>query len=356
MEALIGQSLWVGYEEPLPPDWLLQQISKGWVGAVILFARNIPKTANGDADLAKLVEITDTLHLAAEEGEQPPLWIAIDQEGGLVQRIKKPLPHWPPMGVLAGCEQQTAYDVGFAMGLELGHLGIDVSFAPVLDVNTNAANPIIGTRAFSSDPKEASALALAYAHGLRDNNIVPCGKHFPGHGDTDVDSHLALPKVLHDKDRFEEVELHPFKEAIKQDIEMLMTAHILIPSMDEKWPATLSSAIISDLLRGKLGYSGLVVSDDIEMKAIADNYGFGEASERAIRVGCDVVLLCKKREVQEEVRAHLIHRLQNDKELTQRFLEANDRIVSAKEDWIESQGELDELVLQEHETLREQIS
>ena len=195
--------------------------------------------------------------------------------------------------------------LGHRMGSELPQWGFDIDFAPVLDVHTNPDNPIIGDRAFAEEPEAAAARALAFAAGLARGGVLPCGKHFPGHGDTATDSHLALPRLDHDMERLRAVELHPFVRAIEAKLPMLMTAHVVFAALDDSVPATLSKTVVTGLLRTTLGYDGIVISDDLDMRAIADNFGVGEAAVAAIDAGCDVLLLCRNRENQELARRAL---------------------------------------------------
>src|SRR5439155_8944763 len=188
--------------------------------------------------------------------------------------------------------ERTAEAVGRAIGDELRALGVDIDFAPVLDVHTNPANPVIGERAFGRDAATVARRALAFARGLDAAGVLACGKHFPGHGDTDTDSHLELPRIDHDWDRLEKVELLPFRRAAAAGLPIIMTAHVVFAALDAQRPATLSEQVITGLLRGKLGYRGVIVSDDLDMRAIAGHMGADHAAVAAVRAGCDVLLLC----------------------------------------------------------------
>jgi beta-N-acetylhexosaminidase len=179
-----------------------------------------------------------------------------------------------------------------ALAAELHAVGISLDYTPVLDVHTNPRNPVIGDRALAERAEDVARLGTIIIRTLQAAGIAACGKHFPGHGDTSTDSHHELPLLEHPPDRLEAVELAPFKAAIAADVASIMTAHILIPSLDEELPGTLSPAIVDGLLKKKLGYGGLVLSDDLEMKAISGRYGHSEATVRAIAAGCDAVLMC----------------------------------------------------------------
>ena len=222
-----------------------------------------------------------------------PPFIAIDQEGGRVHRLPKPFIHFPAAARIGETgDAKLAYGAARATAEELAAVGINLNFAPVLDVNSNPKNPVIGDRSFASDPQKVSVFGAQWIQGLRDGGVIPCGKHFPGHGDTDKDSHLDLPVVDRCLDELRRVELPPFVNACQTGIESLMTAHVIYRALDPRLPATLSPNIVTDLLRKKLNYHGVVFGDDMEMKAISDHYREEEAVQRCVRAGIDVMLFC----------------------------------------------------------------
>jgi beta-N-acetylhexosaminidase len=228
-----------------------------------------------------------------ETGHNHPPFIAIDQEGGRVHRLPVPFTHFPPAARIGATDNPNfAYQAARATAEELAAVGINFDFAPVLDVNSNPKNPVIGDRSFGSDPKEVIAFSERWIQGLRDGGIIPCGKHFPGHGDTDKDSHLDLPVVDRSLEELTKVELPPFISACHDGIESLMTAHVVYRALDPELPATLSSNIVTGLLRDKLHYNGVVFGDDMEMKAISSHYGEEEAIALCARAGIDVMLFC----------------------------------------------------------------
>ncbi len=223
---------------------------------------------------------------------EPP-FLAVDQEGGRVHRLPPPFTPFPPAGLIgAKRNPDLAYRCGRATAAELALVGINLNFAPVLDVNSNMANPIIGDRAFGAEPGQVIDISSSWMRGLRDGGIIPCGKHFPGHGDTETDSHLALPVVEKSLDALKTVELPPFAHACSAKIQALMTAHVRYNALDPRLPATLSEPIVTGLLRHQLGYDGVVFSDDMEMKAIRDNFALNEAAVLALRAGIDALLFC----------------------------------------------------------------
>lgn len=335
--ADVGQILWLGFDGERPSDDVSRDIAAGGAGAVILFQRNLRALGDGQTDIEALAETNAALHALAPAAG-PPLWIAIDQEGGTVQRVRAPATVWPPMlsfdGLAPGAGGvdgvQLAEHVGEALGRELAALGIDVDFAPVLDVHTNPANPVIGRRAFATEPEVVARRALAMARGLERAGVVGCGKHFPGHGDTDTDSHLALPRLDHDLARLDAVELLPFQRAVAAGIPMIMTAHVVFAALDDTVPATLSRTVITGLLRERMGYQGIIVSDDLDMRAIAAHFGIGEAAVRAIAAGCDVLLLCRDPDHQAETRTALIHAGEQKSDMRAAIGRAADRIRAAK--------------------------
>jgi beta-N-acetylhexosaminidase len=295
MREKIGSLFMIGFDGTEPPDTLRELIQDYFVGGVILFSRNI----KSKEQLKKL--ISEIKAIAAPR----PLLIAIDHEGGRVFRMPEKFSKFVPMAKIGAIYKKTqnstpAYNIGKIMANELKEVGINVNFAPVLDVNTNPKNPVIGDRSFSDNANECAALGVQLVKGLQENGIVACGKHFPGHGDTSLDSHFELPETDHTLGRLQSIELVPFAAAIEAGVRSLMTAHIIYKVFDSKMPATLSPAIISDLLRLKLGFKGVVFTDDLQMKAITKLMPIGEASVLALRAGCDICLIASDSTCQKE--------------------------------------------------------
>jgi beta-N-acetylhexosaminidase len=212
-----------------------------------------------------------------------------------VARLKRPFTEWPPMitlGRVGPGDEKLAERFARALATELHAVGISLDYTPVLDVHTNPKNPVIGDRALAVRAEDVARLGAVIIRALQGAGIAACGKHFPGHGDTSADSHFELPLLDHPLDRLEAVELVPFKAAIAANVASIMTAHILIPSLDDEHPATLSPRVVDALLKRRMGFQGLVLSDDLEMKAISARYGHSDATVRAIAAGCDAVLMC----------------------------------------------------------------
>jgi beta-N-acetylhexosaminidase len=272
-----------GYD--IPPE--LKSVAREFdLAGVVFFARNISEPE----------QVLEMSRHAWELRRELPLWISVDQEGGRVARLKDPFTVWPPMMTLgrAPAEAGEALARRFARALaaELKAVGINLDYAPVLDILTNPRNPVIGDRALGEKAEQVAALGRAIVETLQAEGIAACGKHFPGHGDTSEDSHQALPVVEHPPERLREVEFVPFRAAIEARVASIMTAHVLIPALDEERPATLSSAIVDGMLKRELGFDGLVLSDDLEMKAISDRYSPAAAAVQAIAAGCDAFLAC----------------------------------------------------------------
>lgn len=302
----VGQLAIVGFDGRDVPAEIRSLAHEFDLGGVIFFARNI-ESPDQVADLSRQSQA-----LASEI----PLWVSVDQEGGRVARLKRPFTEWPPMMTLgrAGAPESDRLAEQFATALsaELHAVGISLDYTPVLDVHTNPKNPVIGDRALADRAEDVARLGTIIIRTLQAAGIAACGKHFPGHGDTATDSHHELPLLEHPPDRLEAVELVPFKAAIAADVASIMTAHILIPSLDEERPATLSPAIVDGLLKKTLGYGGLVLSDDLEMKAISGRYGHSDATVRAIAAGCDAVLMCApKPEEQSAALEAIIHAVES---------------------------------------------
>lgn len=308
LKKTIGSLLVVGFEGPKLGDSVFNFLQQWDLGGVILFKRNIE-------DLEQLRELNASIYRAAK---QPPM-VSVDHEGGRVFRLPEPFTIFPTMRRVGDyCERagdcSAAGEVGKVFARELRAAGFNLDYAPVLDVDSNPQNPIIGDRAFATDPERVADAALAFLAGLQAEGVLGCGKHFPGHGDTREDSHLTLPVVEKSREDLLSCELRPFARAVQAGIPMLMTAHVLYPNLDPDWPATLSEKILGDLLRQRLGFEGLIISDDFFMKGIAARWSMEEAAERFLRVGGDLVLLCHQEAVQRRVAAHLVHVAERDGE------------------------------------------
>jgi beta-N-acetylhexosaminidase len=319
LAALAGQVLIVGFPAGPLPDSLARLASQNAIGGFILFRRNlVTGGSDGTAPLQRSAEQLSLAQIADQHAALidacrsplPPL-IAIDQEGGRVARLKAPVLELPPMRVLGALDDiELTFRAGRTLGRQLKALGVSLNFAPVLDVDSNPANPVIGDRSFGSDPERVARHGASFARGLQSAGIAACGKHFPGHGDTELDSHLALPRVRLALDRLNGIELLPFALA-HEACASIMTAHVVFDAIDPDRPATLSPSALS-ILRERIGYRGLIVSDDLEMRAIIDHHGIGDAACDAIASGCDALLVCSEPELTLQAHGALLERAARD--------------------------------------------
>ncbi|KAK5991557.1 Beta-hexosaminidase [Cladobotryum mycophilum] len=290
----IGQLFAVGFHGREINFEITDLIRNYGVGAIVLFKRNVL-----DADqLQKLC--LGLQQIAKDAGHTQPLFIGIDQENGLVTRISPPVASQQPgpMTLGAAGSLDSAYQVANATAEMLRYFGINMNYAPVGDINSEPLNPVIGVRSPGDNPETVSKFALACARGMRDNKVVPCIKHFPGHGDTAVDSHYGLPVIDKSREDLEKLELIPFKNAVNEGIEMIMTAHISLPQLvGSSLPATLSPETIG-ILRNEWKYDGVIMTDCLEMDGIRATHGTVEGSLMAFQAGVDNVMICHTHEVQ----------------------------------------------------------
>lgn len=314
LERLAGSVLMVGFAGRTLSPSVRAWLSADALAGVILFKRNLG-TLDEVAALGREVAAAS-----------PQALVAIDQEGGRVARLGPPVVKLPPARRFGEIDDPALTErAGALLGAQLRALGIHVDFAPVLDVDTNPANPIIGDRAFGRTPEAVIRHAGAFARGLASAGVIACGKHFPGHGDTDLDSHLALPRVPHDRARLTQVELAPFR-ALAAELPTLMTAHVVFDAIDRTLPATLCRDVIEGVLRRELGYRGVIVSDDLEMRAVRDHWGVADAAVRAIDAGCDLLLVCEHEENVLAAKTALHARATKDAAFAERLRIAAERI------------------------------
>lgn len=281
----IGQLIMAGIHGIEVNDEVRMLIRDYKVGNIILFARNIvsPK---------QLFELNKELQKIAMEEIGIPLYISIDQEGGMVSRIQDGATFFPgAMTISATNNLEYAYQVGDLMGKELINLGVNMNLAPILDINNNPKNPVIGVRSYADTPEEVSLYANATIKGLQ-NSVVATAKHFPGHGDTTVDSHLGLPTVTKVRSELEKFEFKPFRSAINEGVQAIMSAHINFTDLTEGVPVTLSKKALTGLLREEMGFEGLIITDALEMKAIDTHYGAVEASLMTLQAGANLLCIC----------------------------------------------------------------
>ncbi len=308
----------IGFPGTVPDREVLQLIDEG-VGGVILFKRNVESAAQ----VAQLVRSLKA-HAAR------PLLASIDQEGGRVARLRgAPFTSLPPMRQLGLTGDAALVErAGRLLALEVRALGFDVDFAPVLDVDTNPANPVIGDRSFHRDPAEVARLGVALARGLEAGGVGSCAKHFPGHGDTSQDSHLQLPSLPHALERLRRVELLPFAAYAKAGLASVMTAHVIFDALDPGVPATMSTPVMDGLLRKELGFQGVVVSDDLEMKAISEHFSVERAVVDGVIAGVDCFLVCHHPGVQRRAIGALVAAVESGRVSRARLDEAKARMAA----------------------------
>jgi len=353
----VGQRVMVGFDGLAASPDVKALIREFGVGHVVLFGRNV-------AGPEQVVDLVRELQSASRDaGHDLPLLIAVDQEGGRVARLKEPWTIWPAARAVgrAGSEE-TARQVGAALAAELSPCGIRYDFAPCVDVDTNPKNPVIGDRSFGDDPELVARLGVAMIRGLQENGVAACAKHFPGHGDTELDSHLELPAVDHTRARLEDVELRPFRKAVEAGVATVMTSHLVVREIDEDRPATLSREVIGGLLRKELGFTGVVVTDDLAMGAVAKHWTPGQIAVLAATAGCDLLELGKGHDAQVEIIEALIRALESGELPFKEAEGAEGRVRALKERFLSGYRDPDPKEAREaagraeHRTLAEAIA
>jgi beta-N-acetylhexosaminidase len=323
----IGQLFMVGFDGLEPDDHITRLIQQQYVGGIILFRRNVQS-------IQQVATLTERLQTINAQVNDIPLLIALDQEGGMVMRIEygvTPMPSamaFQAAGSINDCEQ-----LHLISGIEMRQIGINMMLAPVLDVNNNPENPVIGVRAFGEDPETVINYGMAALRGLQSADVITTAKHFPGHGDTSTDSHFAMPVVPHDKVRINAVELPPFKAAIAQGVDVIMTAHVVFPAFEKERgvPATLSKVVLTDLLRGELGFNGVIISDCLEMAAIADGVGVTEGTIRTLQAGADIALISHQEVRQQAAINAVLEAVESGAISVERISESCQRIQKLKQ-------------------------
>jgi beta-N-acetylhexosaminidase len=317
IERTAGGVIVCGFEGSEAPPEIRSWLESRTVAGLILFKRNIDHPEQAASLISRCT---------LESDRSLPTLICIDQEGGRVARLGDPVLRLPPMRALCAADDVAlTKEAAAVLALQLRAIGINLNFAPVLDVDTNPLNPVIGDRAFGHTPELVIEHGLAFARGLHEGGVLSCGKHFPGHGDTDLDSHLALPRLRHERARLEEIELRPFRAACGT-MPALMTAHVVFEDLDPDVPATMSRKVVHDLLRQDIGFHGVVFSDDLEMKAVSDRYSIEEAGVLAIEAGCDALLVCSDVDAAGRLREQLASEASRSKPFDTRLREARERV------------------------------
>lgn len=285
IDEKIGQMILVGIDGYTLNENTKSLLQKSKVGGVILFADNVQETN-------QLLKLLNSLK-SENQQNKIPLFLSVDEEGGRVTRMPaefKKIPTSKAIGKID--DEKLSYNIGSSIAYEIGSFGFNMDFAPVLDINSNPNNPVIGNRSFGTNVSIVSSLGIQTMKGIQSQNIIPVVKHFPGHGDTSVDSHMGLPSVNNDLKRLKSFELKPFADAIKNNADAVMIAHILLPKIDKENPSSMSKTIITDILRKDLKFNGVIITDDMTMGAITKNYNISEAAIKSVKAGTDIVLVC----------------------------------------------------------------
>jgi beta-N-acetylhexosaminidase len=326
LERKVGQLLMVGVPGTSLDRPKLDFLGRIGVGGVVLFKNNYET-------LPQLVELTNSIQksLTAEAFQNLPGWISVDQEGGRVVRFGKPFTEFPAQAAWGELNSpKTCFEAGYVMGKELAACGVNVNFAPVIDV-LQVNNKAIGDRAFGGDAEKVANLGSAALRGMMKGGVFAVVKHFPGHGSVDVDSHSDLPVCNKSVDELEQLDWIPFRKTFRSRVEGVMTAHILYPKIDPDRPATLSRRLLQEHLRKSLRYSKLIFSDDLEMGAIQKKYSLKDAAFLAVEAGCDQILLCHEWGQIEEVWSYLVNAFSTGALPQKRLDESIERIQDAKQ-------------------------
>lgn len=283
LEQKIGQLFIVGFEGDIINDEIIDLVKNQEVGGLIYFSRNV-------LDSNQIITLNNEIKAIKKD---IPLFISVDEEGGVVSRVPDEFLKLPSSGYIGKFDDENlSYNIGSIIAKELKSLGFNMDFAPVLDIDSNPNNTVIGERAFGNNADIVSKLGIKTMEGLRDGGIIPVVKHFPGHGDTDIDSHYGLPIVTKTLEELNNLEFIPFKNAIENGADVVMVSSIILSSIDSEYPATMSKKVTTDILRNKLNFDGVIATDDMTMGAIMDNYNLTDAVIMAINAGNDLILVC----------------------------------------------------------------
>jgi len=324
VEEKVGQLLMVGFGGTTVNRQSTHWLRDRRVGGVALFSRNIK-------ELEQTAHFTRGLHELMDG--YIPIFLALDQEGGNVVRVKEGATLLPGNMALGATRSPTlAYVAGHALAIDLKLLGFNMNLAPVLDVNSNPRNPVIGIRSYGERPDLVGSLGAWYVRGQQEMGVVAVAKHFPGHGDTQSDSHYSMPAIDADLSRLETLELWPFGQAIDANLDAVMTAHIALPRItgDAELPATLSKKLLTGVLRGKMGFEGIIITDGLEMQGIVQRYGSGRAAVLAVLAGADMPMILWTPKVKEEVYDALLGAVRSGEISGERLDQSVRRILTVK--------------------------
>jgi beta-N-acetylhexosaminidase len=324
LDEKIGQMVMCGIDGYTINNSTVKLIKNYHVGGIIILGENVKSSTQ----LLSLLNSLKTTNL----NNKTPLFLSIDQEGGRVDRMPPEFIKLPDNKKIGKVNSSKfSYKIGQIIAEELKSFGFNMDFAPVLDINSNPKNPVIGNRSFGSNPQIVTKLGIETMKGIKSGGIISCVKHFPGHGDTSTDSHVGLPIVDHDLKRLKSFELIPFDNAVRNNVDAIMAAHILLPKIDAKYPSSMSKTIITDVLRDNLKYNGVVITDDMTMGAVTKNYDIGSAAVVSFNAGCDIILVCHGYDNEVTVINSLKKAVQNGTIKEERVNESLYRILKLKE-------------------------
>lgn len=324
LDEKIGQMIVAGFNGTDVNEELINLVNTNKVGGVILFKRNIETSEQ----LKKLNNNIDGLN------KEIPLFISVDEEGGRVNRLPSDMEKFSSAREVGlKNDKDYAYNNGKSIGESLKVTGFNMNYAPVLDIFSNPKNTVIGDRAFGSDVETVSTMGIATMKGIEEEGIISVIKHFPGHGDTSVDSHYGLPIVYKTLEELENFELIPFKKAIKEGCKAIMVSHILLDKIDKQNPSSMSETVVTDILREQLGFDGVVITDDMEMGAITENFTVEDACVQSIIAGCDIVLIGSGNESIYNTIQAIKDSILNGKITEERINESVVRIIKLKNEY-----------------------
>lgn len=348
LEEKVGQMIFGGIEGVELSEKSREMIREDKVGGIIFFKDNL-------VNANQIVTLLNSIK-AENMQQQYPLFLGIDQEGGRVTRIPE-LNNLPTNKQIGKKDNPAlAFQLGELLGKQLNAFGFNLDFAPVLDVDSNPNNPVIGDRSFGSDPKLVSELGISTMKGLQSENVISVIKHFPGHGDTEVDSHIELPIVSKNMKELQALEFIPFQNALKSGADVVMIGHILLPEIDANKPSSISNVVITKILREQLKYEGVVMTDDMTMKAILDNYEIGKAAVEAVKAGNDIVLIAHDYEkVQRAIQA-ILEAVQNEEIKVEQIDRSVERILQLKDKYQLSNDQLSSINVNELNNLAEELT
>ncbi|WHY03343.1 beta-N-acetylhexosaminidase [Neobacillus sp. DY30] len=322
LEDKIGQMILAGISGTTLDTNAKNLISQFHVGGIIFYKNNF-ETPEQTVQLVNQLKAGNSSNL--------PLFLSVDQEGGKVTRLPGGLVNFPPNNQIGEVnDSEFSYKVGSLLGYELKEFGLNLNFAPVLDINSNPNNPVIGVRSFGNHSEIVSTLGIQTMKGIQSQNIIPTIKHFPGHGDTSVDSHLELPIVNKSLKELKELELIPFKRAIDDGADVVMVAHILLPELDKINPASMSKAVMTDILRKQLNFTGVIITDDMTMGAIIEHFDIGKAAVESVKAGSDIILIGHDYNNVVKITSYLKTAVENGEISEQRLNESVERIIQLK--------------------------